>query len=158
MTEYTIIVAFVSGMIGMIVMAIVLVPIQYHRQRKRLRFSYHFNITNKRKEIPMQEATITNEQKIMFSLNPVTDAGHPASFDGSPRLSIVSGNGTFSLAEGGFSGELVSTETPGDTTYLLEADADLGDGVELIQETILIHTAGAKAKSFGFSFGTPQPK
>jgi hypothetical protein len=144
--------------IGMIVMAVILVPIQYYRQRKQLRFAYKFHIKQKRKGTPMQEATITNEQKIAFALNPITESGNVAPLDGPPRLSVVSGDGAFNLAEDGLSGELISTDTPSDTTYLLEADADLGEGTELIQETILIHTAGAKAKNFGFAFSTPVPK
>jgi hypothetical protein len=107
----------------------------------------------------MAEITITNEQKQPFSVLPVTESGKEATLlDGAIRLSVISGEGAFVVGGDGLSGELISSDTPGDTTYLLEADADIGEGVELIQETITMHVSGAQAKSFGLMFGDPVSK
>jgi hypothetical protein len=98
---------------------------------------------------------LTNEQKVNITLSPKTDSGKPATLDGAPVWSVVSGDSTVVVAEGGLSADLVSSDTPGDTTFLIEADADLGDGVESLQDTITLTVAGANAKNLGISVGTP---
>lgn len=104
------------------------------------------------------EIKITNEQQVKVTLNPKTDAGRPAKLDGAPKWSVVSGDSTVVAAEDGLSADLVSSDTPGDTTYLVEADADLGEGVETIQETITLAVAGANAKNLGITVGEPTLK
>ncbi len=123
----------------------------------------HFDVAfglpeNKLKEINMQETTITNEQKVNVTLKPVTDTGKPAKLDGAPVWSVVSGDSTVVSASDGLSADLVSSDTPGDTVFLVDGDADLGSGVEDIQETITLHVSGANAKNLGIAFGTPVPK
>ena len=103
----------------------------------------------------MVEVTITNEQKVNVKLNPTTDAGKPAKLDGAPVWSVVSGDSTVVVAEDGMSADLVSSDTPGDTTYLIDGDADLGEGKVDVQETITLHVAGANAKNLGVVVGTP---
>jgi hypothetical protein len=41
---------------------------------------------------------------------------------------------------------------------VIEADADLGEGVETISDAIRLTVEGAKAQSLGLSVGTPEPK
>jgi len=106
----------------------------------------------------MQETTITNEQKVNVTLNPVTDTGKPAKLDGAPVWSVVSGDSTVVPAADGLSADLVSSDTPGDTVFLVDGDADLGSGVEDIQETITLHVSGANAKNLGITFGKPVAK
>ncbi len=106
----------------------------------------------------MQETTITNEQKVNVTLKPVTDTGKPAKLDGAPVWSVVSGDSTVVAAPDGLSADLVSSDTPGDTVFLVDGDADLGSGVEDIQETITLHVSGANAKNLGITFGTPVAK
>lgn len=104
------------------------------------------------------EITITNEQKVTATLTPKTDTGKPAKLDGVPTWTVASGDSTLNVAADGMSAELISSDTPGDTTVLVEADADLGEGVETISDTILLHVAGARAANLGISVSDPVPK
>jgi hypothetical protein len=101
---------------------------------------------------------ITNEQKVNVSLTPTTDAGKPAKLDGAPVWSVVSGDSQVLPAADGMSADLVSSDTPGDTTFLIDADADLGEGVEKLQETITLTVSGANARNLGITVGTPVTK
>jgi hypothetical protein len=125
----------------------------------RARFDVAFGLpTNKAKENTMVETTITNEQKVNVTLSPKTDTGKPAKLDGAPVWSVVSGDSTVVASADGLSADLVSSDTPGDTVFLVDGDADLGSGVEDIQETITLHVSGANAKNLGIAFGTPVAK
>lgn len=106
------------------------------------------------------EVSITNEQKIKATLNPKSDAGKPAKLDPNnpPTWTPVSGDSTAVVAADGLSADLVSSDTPGDTVFLVEADADLGDGVEKVSDTITLKVAGARATNLGLTLGTPEPK
>ena len=101
---------------------------------------------------------ITNEQKVNVTLSPKTDSSKPAKLDGVPTWTVVNGTDTSSTvvpSADGMSADLVSSDTPGDTTFLVDADADLGTGVEDLQETITLTVAGANAKNLGITVGTP---
>lgn len=106
----------------------------------------------------MLEISITNEQKLTVSLAPTTDGGNPAKLDGAPTWSVASGDSTVVAAADGLSASLVSSDTPGDTTYLIEADADLGSGVETVSDTITLHVIGASAHQLGLSASAPTLK
>lgn len=107
----------------------------------------------------MQEATVTNEQKVNAHLNPQTSTGKPAPVeDGSVKWEVQSGDSTVEPAEDGKSAFLVSSDTPGDTVYLVSADADLGEGVETISDLITLHVEGAKAASLGLTLDKPVAK
>jgi hypothetical protein len=101
---------------------------------------------------------ITNEQKINVTLSPKTDTGKPAKLDGAPVWSVIAGDSTVVAAPDGLSADLVSSDTPGDTTYLIDADADLGEGKEDLQETITLTVTGANAKNLGVTIGQAVPK
>jgi hypothetical protein len=101
---------------------------------------------------------ITNEQQIPVTLTPVTDTGKPAKLDGAPVWSVTSGDSTLIVAGDGLSATLVSSDTPGDTAYLVTADADLGSGVETISDTINLTVTGANAKNLGITSGPPEAK
>lgn len=105
------------------------------------------------------DINLTNEQKVKATAAPVTAAGHPAQLDGALRVSVVSGDGTFTQDAGEpLSVVFVSSDVPGDTTYLVEADADLGAGVVLVQDTVTVHVAGALAAFLGLAVGAPETK
>ena len=110
----------------------------------------------KEKKMPL-ELTITNEEKIDITVKPITSTGKPATLDGSVIFSVTSGAGTIEGIDDK-SAFLVSPDSPGDTTYLVEADADLGSGVETISDTVLLHVEGAKAINLGLTSGSPVPK
>lgn len=108
----------------------------------------------KRKPKPMI-VKLTNEQKVTVTLNPQTDGGKPAKLDGKPEWSVVSGDATLNVAEDGLSAEIVSPDVPGQSQVLVQADADLGEGVETISGTLDVQVAGAAAKNLGLSLGIP---
>lgn len=111
----------------------------------------------KPKPMPL-DLTITNEQKIEVTLAPVTATGRPAVLDGAPEWSVISGNSTLEVAADGKSAFLVSADDPGDTQFLVKADADLGEGKEEISDTIRLTVAGARAANLGLTAGTPVAK
>lgn len=106
----------------------------------------------------MLAVKISNEQKVKITLTPKTDTGKPAKLDGAPVWTVVSGDSTVVPAPDGLSADLVSSDTPGDTVFLVDADADLGTGVEDLQETITLTVTGANAKNLGLSADAPVPK
>lgn len=103
------------------------------------------------------DVSSTNEQKVPFSINPTTLTGTPAQLDGPIVVTVVSGEGVVEMVDDR-NFFVVSGSNPGDTTYLVEGDADLGDGVEKIQDTIVYHVSGARAANLGMSAGPAVPK
>jgi len=106
----------------------------------------------------MLELSCTNEEKIRVIVNPVTPAGHPIAIDGKVAASVQAGDGSVVLEDDGKSFTIVSGDNPGDTSVLVSADADLGEGVETISDLVILHVAGAKAKSLGLTAGSPELK
>ncbi len=106
----------------------------------------------------MLEITITNEQQVNVTLHPVTDTGRPAQVDGAPTWTVQSGDATVTPAADGLSADLISSDTPGDTQILVEADADLGSGVITISDIITLHVSHANAANLGLVAGDPTPK
>ncbi len=106
----------------------------------------------------MLELSITNEQKIKVTLRPTTSAGRPAQVDGAPVWIISSGDSTISVAPDGLSADLISSDVPGQTMFVVSADADLGAGVVNITDSILLTVEGALAVNLGLSAGNPENK
>ena len=109
----------------------------------------------------MLEINLTNEQKVKVTLKPVTESGKPAQLDAAPVWSIISGAGSgqnLEVAEDGLSAFLISNDEPGDIDFLVEADADLGEGVETISDIVRVHVLGANAKALGLVAETPVQK
>lgn len=129
-----------------------------NKRAARLNFSFGLAHSKKESNPVMIEITLTNEQQVVATLKPVTATGKPAKVDGAPKWTVVSGDGTVVPADDGLSATLVTPDLPGDTTYLVDADADLGSGVEDLQDTITVHTTGANAKNLGIALGTPVAK
>lgn len=133
------------------------------RCRKRLpRLEFSFGLAeNKEPETKghhEMQITITNEQKIKVTLTPKTDSGKPAQIDGVPSWTVSTGDATLDQAPDGMSVYLVSGDAPGTSEILVEADADLGEGVETISATITLNVEGAKAVNLGLAIGEPEAK
>jgi hypothetical protein len=129
------------------------------RERTKLKPRFDFSIGSAQPKGPtMIEITITDEQKIKVTLNPVTEKGKTVTLDGPPSWSIISGESTVTSEADGLSATLTSSDTPGDTQFLVEADADLGSGVEVISDIIQLTVAGAHARNLGLIVGTPELK
>lgn len=104
------------------------------------------------------EVAITNEQKVNITVNPVTASGIPAKLDGAPTWTVNSGTSTVEPAADGLSAFLVSGVDAGDTVYTVEGDADLGEGVVNISDTITLHVEAAQAADLGLAAGAAEPK
>lgn len=105
------------------------------------------------------DVSITNEQKVTITANPVTATGKPAKLDGPLTVSVVSGDSTVTQDPSTpLAFTLVSSDNPGDTTFLVDGDADLGSGVEDVQDTVTLHVLGANAQNLGLVPGTPETK
>lgn len=112
----------------------------------------------KEKRMPL-EVSITNEEQIKVHVTPVTLAGKPAKLDGPPAWSVVSGPAKVVAATDGLSADIISDDNDlGDTIILVDADADLGEGKDDVQDTITVHTTHANAKSLGLSADAPTVK
>lgn len=113
------------------------------------------------KQVPkgnMTSVSITNEQQVVVTLTPKTDKGKPAKLDGVPTWTVQSGDSVVTPSDDGLSATFVSSDTPGDTVVLVEADADLGAGVTPISESITLTVSSATATNLGVSVGTPTDK
>ncbi len=105
------------------------------------------------------ELTITNAQKVDVTARPTTGSGKPAKLDGALTVSVQSGDSTVTQDPASpLMFTLVSSDTPGDTVYLVDGDADLGSGVEDIQDTITLHVTGENAKNLGLTAAPPVDK
>ena len=106
------------------------------------------------------EVSITNEQKIKATLTPKTAGGKPAQLDPNnpPTWTVVSGESSVSVSADGLSADLISADSPGETIILVEADADLGGGVETVADTIKLTVLGARAQNLGLTLGVPENK
>lgn len=100
--------------------------------------------------IPMLEVSCDTESKVRIRVVPKTKSGAPAAIQtGSLSVVTQSGDGTFALEDD------VTFTVQGtalaDSSYLVSGDADLGDGVVTISDTILLHTTGAMAENLGLT-------
>ena len=130
---------------------------------RKTRFEYSVGpVTYKSKLIggsKMLEVNITNEQEVVVTLNPKTATGKPAKVqDGSVTWTVQSGDATLTPADDGLSCKITSADLPGDTSIVVDADADLGEGVTDVNDIVLVHVAGAQASNLGLSAGEPTPK
>ncbi len=95
--------------------------------------------------------TINDEQKIVVRLKPASGRGKPVNIDGKPDWSQVDGDATMEVADDGMSATLISSDTPGVSNFLVAADADLGEGVTTITDTIELTVVDPQASSLGLS-------
>jgi hypothetical protein len=103
----------------------------------------------------MLELACTNEEKIHVTLKPASAAGKPAAVEGF-AVEVQSGDGTFALdPDGAFGFFAISGDKPGDTVYVITADADLGIGVQNISDFITLRVHGALAAVLGLSAEAP---
>ena len=131
-----------------------------HQESCPGRFVWSVGPVNNKQESKIMDIKINNLQKISVALTPVNAAGKPAELDPNnpPRWTVQSGDSLVLPSADGKSASLVSSDTPGDTLILVEADADLGDGVENISDVIRLTVEGARAVNLGLTVGAPELK
>lgn len=102
--------------------------------------------------------TITNEEKILVTLNPTTAAGNPGIVDGIPVWSVESGDATLAVAEDGLSAYLISGSADVNSVITVTADADLGEGVNPLTDTVDLAVVAANASALGIVAGVAELK
>lgn len=113
-----------------------------------------------RQRMPL-ELTINNLQQIPVTLVPQDARGNPAPVeDGSVVWSKIDGDAEVVPNDTGMTGMLVSQDNPGvgDSNFMVSADADLGNGVETISDTVLLHVTTPHAANVGLQAGAPELK
>ncbi len=110
------------------------------------------------KEAPMFAVESTREGKKLITISPVSIHGTPTEVDGPVSIEVLSGSSTHAAGADDSHFYVVSADTPGVTIYLLKADADLGEGVVEIQETIEYTVTDVRAAALGLSAGPEEPK
>lgn len=108
----------------------------------------------------MLNLTIDNEQKVLITLSPTTSSGRTSRIQpGSLTVTVVSGDSTVQPVDDS-SFYLISDDTPEATVteFDVKADADLGDGVVEIHDSIALTVIDPLAANLGMSAGTPEPK
>jgi hypothetical protein len=129
------------------------------KAREKWHFNYAIGLPmHKLGGSKMLDLTITNEQKVLVTVNPVTDAGNPVTLDGPITVEVNSGDGMFDVQPDEVSVSLISGVGLGDTVFTISGDADLGAGVETVSDVVNLHVEGAKAAALGLVAGTPELK
>jgi hypothetical protein len=104
------------------------------------------------------EFNVTNEEKVTgVTFAPTSSTGQAAEIEGSPSVTVLSGDGS-AVDSGGALPDFLSGELPGDVVFLVSADADLGDGVVTISDTVTLHVTSALATNLGLGGGSVVPK
>lgn len=104
------------------------------------------------------DLTITTEEKIHVAIAPKTAGGKPATLDGLPTWEVISGNGTVEPDADGLGAFLVSPDSIDTVVYKVSADADLGQGVRTIEDSITVTVTNAEAAALGLTSDTAVPK
>jgi len=101
---------------------------------------------------------LLNTQKCLVSIL-IEPAG--STVDAPPTWSLTTqGLVTLAPAEDGMSCVVSTVDgvEPGIVEVSVQADADLGEGVETIMASFWVEILPVRATGFGISFGTPEPK
>jgi|SRR5215813_13642375 len=104
------------------------------------------------------ELKITTEQQVMVHLNPTTSRGKPVAVDGIPTWEVAAGDVILQPSATGLDCNIVSPDSAGESQVLVSADADLGEGVTTITDTIKITAGDPQATSLGLKADAPVDK
>lgn len=100
----------------------------------------------------MLQITSTNEEKVPVMLDPKTAAGNPAQVQ-NVTFTVTEGDATVVVVDE-MNFEVVSG-AGGLSKITVTADADLGEGVVELTDTIEYFVTAAQASSLGFNAGAP---
>jgi len=99
----------------------------------------------------------TTKEKILVKLAPLDSTGAAATLDGDATFEVISGSATIEKVDA-LSAYIVSEDSAGVSTIKVSADADLGEGVETIDDTIAYSYNAPKATSLGLVADAPIAK
>lgn len=126
---------------------------------EEVHFSYEVGpVSDKTQPSKVMNIKLTNEQKILVWLQPVTSKGKPVALDGVPEWKVTAGNCTVRPRADGLACLIISGDEAGDSEITVSADADLGAGVRTISDAIRVTVNGAEAQSLGLATGEPTDK
>jgi hypothetical protein len=97
----------------------------------------------------MITVTSTTEEKVTVVLSPTTAAGNPAVVDGIPTYEVLEGDVILQPSEDGLSCDIISGSPDTINQIAVKADADLGEGVRELTETIVYTVTAPEAASLG---------
>lgn len=106
--------------------------------------------------------TITTEQKLTLTLAPRTAGtssnpdGNPANVDGAPVWEVTGGDITITPSADGLSCEVLPGAQDTNSVITVTADADLGEGVTSIIDTVDVAVVAASASRLGLTGSVAQ--
>lgn len=103
----------------------------------------------------MAEVTMTDEQQVLIHAVPQTAAGNVGAVEGQVEFSVASGACTLGEQPGPTSIWVVSGNDPGDSVIHLRGDADLGAGIQHIEDDVTVHVLQALAVAFSITADAP---
>jgi hypothetical protein len=98
--------------------------------------------------------TLSTEEKVLVTVQPLTEAGNPAPVDGAATFTVTSGTCTIEGVDT-LSAYVVSGSAPGDSLVTMACDADLGAGVVPVSDTLTVHVTSATAASLAVTLDEP---
>ena len=119
------------------------------------------------------EVTYSSEEKMAFRFQPLTHAGQPAPIDGTVSFVIVAGDGVTMpidpvdpVLPPGFLTDyppaescwLVPGPTLGDLLMKGSCDADLGAGMQLVEDTVVAHIVSPTADHLTVTHSPAMPQ
>lgn len=99
---------------------------------------------------------ITTEEFFIATLSPLNKRGHPAPVDGKPTWTLEGDAVTTEVSEDGMSCKVIPTGNDGTSTIHISADADVGEGIETIEDSLDVVCSHPRASSLGLKVGTIQ--
>lgn len=96
---------------------------------------------------------LNNEQLVRVKVAPVSKRGTPQPLDGDPDFTPDNVNAAVNYDPATKTATISPPDNfSGDVTVLVGADAKIGDGVDRIEDTILLHVSNPEATNLGLSF------
>lgn len=99
------------------------------------------------------EVTMSSEHKAKVTVTPLTPGGEPATLDGPVQFSIA---GACTLAPiDDVSTWVEGVEGGADSVLTIQGDADLGEGIVHIMDTVVFHVTHPQAAQLGVAVEAP---
>jgi hypothetical protein len=99
----------------------------------------------------------TTEEKVHIKITPTTTSGNPAALDGTP-VWTVDPPATVEPDADGLGAFIISADAAGVSNWKVEADADLGEGVQTITDGGVYTYNHPQAANLGVVADAPVPK
>lgn len=102
-----------------------------------------------------------DSEQVRAKINPTSRAGNPAPVEAGTVVWTSTDEGIFTVVpnpENEQEALVVSTGPLGIAALSVSADANLGEGVETVTDTIDIEIVAGRASNLGLQFGVPEPK